>query len=64
MLQKLSKSKASSNFWNNVGTLTTIVIQAVAALNGQETEGMTMPMLLVVAVFNVTNIMYHMNREK
>lgn len=64
MVSRIRKSASSSNFWNNVGTLGAIIIESLAGMNGQETQGMSMSMLFVVAIFNVTNIMYHLNTEK
>lgn len=64
MVSRFKKSAGSSNFWNNVGTLGAIIIESLAGINGQSTEGMSTSMLFVVAIFNITNIMYHLNTEK
>lgn len=67
MLKKLSKSRQSSNFWNNVATIATgLAISAMITFveNPELLKSTSLISVVSLVFYNASNILYHINREK
>lgn len=66
MLQKLKKSKSSSNFWNNVSTIVSAIVYAGLLTFIENPDLIKSTSVVAVASIilqNSSNIITHMNKE-
>lgn len=66
MLQKLKKSKASSNFWNNVSTVISVIVYATLMAYVSDPELIKNGSIfaaLHLGLSNASNIITHLNKD-
>lgn len=66
MLQKLKKSKASSNFWTNISTIVSALIYAALLTfvnNPELIKETSIVAVLGIVLQNTSNVITHMNKE-
>ena len=66
MLQKLKASSKSSNFWNNLATVGSLLLIAfLTSLQNPETiKDINLSQFATIILFNAANILYHSNKEQ
>lgn len=67
MLKKIRKqSSKSSNFWNNIATITSALITGMLMLASSDPEMIKsagIAQIVSVVLYNAANILYHSNKD-